>query len=203
MNHTFKVIGIDPGTNTGMAIFEVDSEFSIVNVTTVNCNLNTYINDTMSGLIKDADRYLALHDLVNEVLEEHNPVAIAIESAFINSRFMGAGMKVAGYVAVVMLSIKKFNKDIVICKLAPKSIKKFMGDGTADKDKMKLMLGDEVINHIDITKETEHTIDALSIGLNLITLLKESPYILKGVWGYSFFCMLSLNEYYSRSINVK
>ena len=94
---------------------------------------------------------------------------------------MGAGMKVAGYVAIVMLAIKKFDKDIVICKLAPKSVKKFMGDGDANKDKMKEMLGDEVVDLVDMSLQTEHTIDAISIGLNLIKIIKTSPYILKSV----------------------
>ena len=181
MNLTFKIFGIDPGTNTGISIYELDENFNILSLETVNVDLNIFVDNDSNGLLKDADRYLALHNLLDDLLTIHKPKAIAIESAFIKKSFMGAGMKVAGYVAIVMLAIKKFDKDIVICKLAPKSVKKFMGDGDANKDKMKEMLGDEVVDLVDMSLQTEHTIDAISIGLILIKIIKTSPYILKSV----------------------
>lgn len=183
MNHTsnFHILGIDPGTNTGVAVFEVNKQLEIISIKTYDINLNKYVDDESNGLTKDVDRYLALYDLITEIISKYKPKVVAIESAFINTKFKGSGLKLAGYVSVVMTAIKRQDKNIVLCKLAPKSIKKFMGDATANKDKMLAMLGEELSNFIDVTVMTEHTIDATSIGSKLLDVIRESPHILKSI----------------------
>lgn len=183
MNHTsnFNLIGIDPGTNTGISVFEVNTQLELVNIKTFDINLNKYADENSNGLTKDVDRYLALFDLVTEVVTTYKPRAVAIESAFINNKFKGSGLKLAGYVSVVITAIKKQDKNIILCKLAPKSVKKFMGDATANKDKMLAMLGNELSNFIDVTTMSEHTIDATSIGSKLLDVIRDSPHILKGI----------------------
>ena len=45
MNHTFNIIGIDPGTNTGIAVYTIDTNFNILNIDTYTILLNNYVND--------------------------------------------------------------------------------------------------------------------------------------------------------------
>ena len=179
MNHTFNIIGIDPGTNTGIAVYTIDTNFNILNIDTYTILLNNYVNEDNTVLGKDSERYLVLGNLIEELLEKYNPIAIALESAFINKKFMGSGMKVMGYISVILYVIKKFNPNILLCKLAPKSVKKKAGDATANKDKMKELVNETILQYIDIEKESEHSIDAISIGYSLLNLIKNSPYLLK------------------------
>ena len=44
MNHTFNIIGIDPGTNTGIAVYTIDTNFNILNIDTYTILLNNYVN---------------------------------------------------------------------------------------------------------------------------------------------------------------
>ena len=47
------------------------------------------------------------------------------------------------------------------------------------KDKMKELVNGTILQYIDIEKESEHSIDAISIGYSLLNLIKSSPYLLK------------------------
>lgn len=189
MNHTSNIyiFGIDPGTNTGVSVFELDVDLNVISVETHTLNLNLYADPDSNQLTKDADRYLALGDLISELADKFKPVAAAIESSFIHERFKSSGMKVAAYISVVIYALKKFDKNLVICKLSPKQVKKFMGDATADKDEMRnlltekisLLLGEDVAKLINIDNLTEHSIDALAIGNNLIEVLRKAPYLVK------------------------
>ena len=44
MNHTFNIIGIDPGTNTGIAVYTIDTNFNILNIDTYTILLNKWKN---------------------------------------------------------------------------------------------------------------------------------------------------------------
>ena len=48
-----------------------------------------------------------------------------------------------------------------------------------NKDKMKELVNETILQYIDIEKESEHSIDAISIGYSLLNLIKSSPYLLK------------------------
>lgn len=179
-------MGVDPGTNTGVSIYEVDCDLNIVSVETHTIDLNMFVDQDSNQHVKDADRYLALGNLISELLEKYNPVGAAVESSFINVKFQSSGMKVAAYISVVLYALKRHNKDILICKLAPKQIKKFMGDATANKDTMKsllsdklvFMVGEEVAKLVNAQNLTEHTIDAIAIGYNFLEVIRKAPYLL-------------------------
>ena len=53
-------MGVDPGTNTGVSIYEVDCDLNIVSVETYTIDLNMYVDQDSNQHVKDSDRYLAL-----------------------------------------------------------------------------------------------------------------------------------------------
>ena len=64
MNHTsnIRILGIDPGTNTGLSIIELTEDLEIVKIDTFTLDLNNYILDTLSNFEKEADRLIALEE---------------------------------------------------------------------------------------------------------------------------------------------
>ena len=50
MNHTFNIIGIDPGTNTGIAVYTIDTNFNILNIDTYTILLNKTFETIITNL---------------------------------------------------------------------------------------------------------------------------------------------------------
>ena len=184
----FYIIGVDPGTKTGVAVYGIDKDFNIKSITPYTIYLDSYVDTESNSFTKDADRYLALGNLITELMEKYNPVGLSIESSFINKKFMGSGMKVATYISVVIFAAKKYNKDLLVVKLAPKQVKKWMGDATADKDAMKEfvvklfrdMFKEDISHILTFENLTEHSIDAMAIGHNFLEIIRNAPYLILG-----------------------
>lgn len=103
MNHTsnIRILGIDPGTNTGICIMEITENLEIINIDTFTINLNNYILDTLSNFEKEADRLIALEEGLKEILEKYNPDLIGMENAFFNKKFPLSGLKLSSFLGVL------------------------------------------------------------------------------------------------------
>ena len=182
MNHTSNIIilGIDPGTNTGISIMELTESLEIVKIDTFSINLSNYIIDTLSNFEKEADRLIALEESLKEILEKYNPHLIGMENAFFNKKFPLSGLKLSSFLGVIMMTVRKHNKQTKIYKLQPKYIKSVVSTGNAYKDDMLEAVRDniELGKHLDISKETEHSIDAVAISYSVKKLLEKYPYVL-------------------------
>lgn len=182
MNHTSNIIilGIDPGTNTGISIMEITESLEIVKIDTFSINLSNYIIDTLSNFEKEADRLIALEESLKEILEKYNPQLIGMENAFFNKKFPLSGLKLSSFLGVIMMTVRKHNKQTKIYKLQPKYIKSVVSTGNAYKDDMLEAVRDniELGKHLDIDKETEHSIDAVAISYSVKKLLEKYPYVL-------------------------
>jgi len=174
----FYIIGIDPGSNTGVAIFELSSiDMSILSISTHTVILNNMINGTDVLL----ERNIVLSKICSYLYDTYIPKAVAVEAAFLNSRFPKAVMQLSQYTTTIDQTF--YNKDnfIKILRYPPKYVKKYIGGGgNADKDGMLLATRNipELLNNIDLNRLTEHEIDAIAIGYVSITELRRYPHIL-------------------------
>ncbi len=182
MNHTsnIRILGIDPGTNTGICIMEITEHLEIIKIDTFTLNLNNYILDTLSNFEKEADRLIALEEGLKEILEKYNPDLIGMENAFFNKKFPLSGLKLSSFLGVIMMTVRKHGKQTKIYKLQPKYIKSVVSTGNAYKDDMLEAVRDniELGKHLDLDKETEHSIDAVAIAYSVMKLLEKYPYVL-------------------------
>lgn len=183
MNHISKnitILGIDPGTNTGISIIEATEDLEIVKISTYTFDLNNYIVDSLSNMEKEADRLIALEECLVEILNLYNPDIIGMENAFFNKKFPLSGLKLSSFLGVIIMTVRKHNKKVKIYKLQPKYIKSIVSTGNAYKDDMKLAVDNniELSKHLDLDKETEHSIDAVAISYSVMKLLEKYPYVL-------------------------
>jgi len=176
--NNFYIIGIDPGNNTGISIFELSSiDMSILSISTYTVILNNMI----VGMDILLERNLALNKICSCLYDMYIPKAVAVEAAFLNSRFPKAVMQLSQYTSTIDQAF--YNKDnfIKILRYPPKYIKKCIGGGgNADKDGMLRAVKNipELLNNVNLDRLTEHEIDALAIGYVSITELRRSPHIL-------------------------
>lgn len=181
MSNNFNILGIDPGTNTGISIINLNYEdLSINYIKTFTINLNNYIDESLPKIYKDADKLLALESILMDLLIEYNPKILAMENAFFNKKFPLSGLILSSFVGVITMTVRKFNKKLKIYKLQPKYVKSNIAKGDAFKDDMKLAVkNNEVLNkYINVEEESEHSIDATAIAYVLIKILNEYPYVL-------------------------
>lgn len=178
-----KVVGIDPGGNLGVAIMEIDHEFNVVDI-----EFRTYVIDKYISKHKlnknNADKLSKLYDIVTDVIEEVEPVAMAMEEAFFNRLFPKSGLLLSEYIGVIKLAVKRANYLTHIFTYPPKYIKHRVGaTGKAFKNDMTacLLLKDD-IKPLLLKYEgsyTEHSIDAAAITIVLKDNIKKDPMILQ------------------------
>ncbi|MDQ6990800.1 MAG: crossover junction endodeoxyribonuclease RuvC [Mariprofundaceae bacterium] len=176
---TFYLIGIDPGNNTGIAIYELDCNtkavISIVTHTVVLDNLVTNRNEVL------LNRNAILSSVCKKLSSTYTPIVLAMESAFLNSRFPKAVMQLSQYTSTVEQAFYGINSFIKIHRYPPKYIKKYIGaGGNADKDAMTLAVKalPEISARIDLDRVTEHEIDALAAGYIAVSYVRQYPHTL-------------------------
>jgi len=181
MHKTFYLIGIDPGNNTGLALFEIYTDtFEIKNISTSVVVLNTLVHTEEELLM---NRNIILGNLCVRLAETYDPNIMAMEAAFLNSRFPKAVMQLSQYTSTVEQAFYCYNKFIKLFKYPPKYVKKAIGaGGNADKDGMTVAVANisELSSKIDLSRVTEHEIDALAIGYITIQTIRLNPHILIG-----------------------
>lgn len=178
MIETFNLIGIDPGNNLGISVFNLDTELNIKNITTHYI----FLEDFPSSLSYDKKlaRLLYLQQLPFRLVNLYNPVAVGIETAFMNSRFPQAVMALSQYVSTIEINFIAANNFIKFFKYPPKYIKKFIDTGDANKKDMLSGIKKikEITNVFDPTGRTEHEIDATAIAYVTLQEIRKYPLVL-------------------------
>ena len=178
-NNTFKLIGIDPGNNLGVSIYTIDGQdFSIKDI-----EVHTFILENFTSYIttdKVISKLEYIRHLITGICKEHTPLVVALESAFMNSRFPKAVINLSQYVGTLELTIKQANSFTKVFKYPPKYIKSTICKGDADKNAMLKGVSkiQEITTHIDPAIHTEHVIDATAIGYVALKEIREMPFLL-------------------------
>ena len=173
----FNILSFDPGNNLGVCILSIDVEtLNIINIETRTVVLDTYV----SNLLQDRSLHKLnfLHTVVNSLLDGYNPVAVGMETAFLNVRFPKAVTTLSQLTGVIDLAVLQYNPFIKMFKFAPKYIKAMAsGKGNSDKDGMLAAANDnlEIKNLIDPNMLTEHEVDAIMIGYTVLLEIRKYP----------------------------
>jgi len=124
-----RVLGVDPGLrNMGWGVIDVDGS-----------RLRHVANGVCKGLGESlAERLLALHEGLSQVLTDHTPEAAAIEATFVN-KDGAATLKLGQARGVAMLAVAQTG--IQLGEYAPNVVKKaVVGVGHADKRQIEHMV---------------------------------------------------------------
>lgn len=180
MDKFITVMGIDPGTNTGVSILTVDisNDYKIINLMSFTFNLKQLSKNSEEFI----DRLQELNKLVISLNKDFEPAAIGMEAAFINMKYPKAVTTLTQYTTTIEIALSNFDQQVKLYKYPPKLVKQRLGNANADKEDMK-----ENIKKIKelkpfITNEmTEHEIDATAIAYITVEEIKKFPYYLLAV----------------------
>ena len=156
-----KIIGIDPGiARIGWGI--IDKKGQKVSAVQFGCF------ETPAGLDL-SQRLMQIHSFITQVLEEHQPVAYAIEELFFNTNAKTAF--VVGQARGVLL-LAAAQKNIPVAIYTPLQVKiAITGYGRADKSQIGQMV--KVLLKLPSIPRPDDTADALAIALTHAFTVKE------------------------------
>lgn len=182
MEDTFNIVGIDPGKNTGVSIYKIAlPSYKIVSIHTMLYELDKF--DPIDSTKEDAmfSRLSILEKAITAILLEYKPLAVAWEAAFMNTRFATAVIQLTRYTSTIDRTIRCFDPMIKIYNYPPKWIKKYVGaGGTADKHDMlsNLLKIGVIASKLELSRLSEHEIDATSIAYVLYNDILATPWVL-------------------------
>ena len=124
------IIGIDPGTHvTGYAVIAVTDYGRKNLILDYGC-----IRPPIKALL--SDRYLIIFESLEELLIEHHPDEMAIETPFIHQKNIRSGITVGIAQGTAIIAAKK--KKLPVFGYSPRAVKRsVVGTGKADKDQVQ------------------------------------------------------------------
>lgn len=177
MLNTYNIIGIDPGNNLGISCFNINSNNTINTIETNIVILSKRLEDDDPRLL----RMELLESILTDLNDYYQPVAVGLESAFMNTKFATAVIQLSQYVSMIEYTFYKLNPFIKLMKYPPKYIKSKISTGDATKEDMMTGLSKikEITNILDLECLTEHQIDATAIAYTLLQDIRSYPLYLQ------------------------
>lgn len=166
------VIGIDPGiANTGFGVVRGSGSKTVA--------LDGGVIET-SPEMPPPERLERIHDAVAQLLDWHEPAAVAQEDLFFGKN-VGSAMEVGQARGVIMLAAAQ--KQIPCFDYTPQLVKQAVsGSGAADKEQVQVMVGQ--LLGLDEPPQPDHAADAFAVALchlghapalDAVSRLGESP----------------------------
>ncbi len=182
MDNLINIIAIDPGNNIGVAIFTIDvRDFSIVSIETKLFILENIIGPLDDDFNKLLYKLNIIQTIVTDLYTAYDPIALGVETSFLNTRFPKAVMQLSQYVAVIEHTMYVLNTRIKLFRYMPRYIKREIGaGGSADKDDMMITVSalEEVTDLINPYVLSEHEVDAIAIAYTMLLEIRRYPFIL-------------------------
>jgi crossover junction endodeoxyribonuclease RuvC len=147
------ILGIDPGTRiTGYGVIKVVSaHHEPIDFGCIRPPVNLPISE----------RYLALFNALEHLLETHNPDAVAVETQFVYKNVQSA-MKLGMARAMVILAAAR--RKIPLFEYTPKKAKlAVVGNGAASKEQVQRMI--QLLLKLPDLPEPEDAADALALAI--------------------------------------
>lgn len=173
----FTIMGIDPGSrNLGIAIFYIDIyTLDILEIIPIPISLNKYniYANNRNGL---TSRLFYLRQEFTDILMAYSPVAISIESGFINPRMPGAVIPLASAITIMSSVIMQYDFETSIIDYPPSIIKKAVGaDPHGNKSPVfnALSKNKEISNIINLDLLTEHCVDSIAIAYTMLIEIRK------------------------------
>lgn len=163
MEDYIKIIGIDPGNHLGLSILHINPiNMKIDYIDTRTITLEKYsIQEELNF------RLLLLQDIITDIYYNIRPNCVAMEAAFLNSRYPKAVVQLSQYTGMIECTFNSIDPTLPIIKYSPMYVKSIAGGtGKADKSDMlkAVSKNKELKSLINIEIMTEHEIDAVCIA---------------------------------------
>jgi len=155
-----RVIGIDPGLAcTGYAVLEMQAgNISIVEIGVIR----TKAEEILSARLK------TIYSGLKEVIEDHNPAALAVEQVFA-AKNIASTIKLAHARAMAVLLAGE--KGLSFSEFTPREVKQNVtGNGNASKEQVQFMVKN-ILKMQEIIKPNDAA-DAVAIALSILQVYK-------------------------------
>jgi crossover junction endodeoxyribonuclease RuvC len=130
MGATIRILGLDPGL--------ARMGWGVIDMTGTKLNHVAHGVLTSNAKLELAARLMALHGLLGAVIEEHRPMAISVEQAFV-AKDPSAALKLGHARAIALLAAAQAGLEVA--EYAPNHIKKcVVGAGHAGKEQVMVMV---------------------------------------------------------------
>lgn len=163
-NDSKIIIGIDPGTRiTGYGIIRVGNRPQLEPIDFGCIRPPAHLDSS--------NRYLALFEGLELLLEKYMPNAVAVETQFVYKNVQSA-LKLAMVRGVVLFTAAK--RKIPISEYAPRKVKLAVGNGAASKEQVQKMI--QLLLNLPVLPEPEDAADALALAIchaNTLNLRKS------------------------------
>lgn len=176
-NNYFRIIGIDPGSrNLGVTIMFIDIEtLEIMDIVPIPISLNKH-NILDVNKISLISRLSYLRKEFERIVHAYNPIAVAIESGFINPRMPGAVIPLASAITAMSSVIMEYDRTITIIEYPPSIIKKAVGAnpiGNKSPVFNALVANSEFEELVNLEVLTEHCVDSIAIAYTMLLDIRE------------------------------
>lgn len=172
-----KIVGIDPGSYTlGVSILTVSSLLRLLSIEAYTLRLEHHL-ETYADRDNFNRKYEVLEHLLYERLLKISPIAIGIESPFIQTARANAVRPLLLTNNAIHRAIHRANNDSFIGNIPPRTIKKFLlvEDITSKESVTKALLKNEdvirCLSKDEIMAFDEHSIDAIGAGMFMLHTL--------------------------------
>jgi Holliday junction resolvasome RuvABC endonuclease subunit len=182
-NDTAVLVGMDPGsTHLGVCLLTFNIRtFALVRIESRSYNGNKLPFSNWAGLVY-GDRYrrIQAHQVnLVRIFEEANPVVIATEAPFFNSKFPNAFAPLVEVLVAMQEAVRAHNPWMTLTRVSPSEVKNAVGaKGGAKKDPVKeaLLKNQEVcaVTVGGVEALDEHAIDAVGVALFVLEHLKTT-----------------------------
>lgn len=171
----FRILSIDPGTNTlGYAILEVD-EKGLVNILEAGTFNALKASMPLEGIREvHGDRtakLYAISEFITKFLSKWCPLGVASESPFFG-RLPQAFSALTECITYIRQGVMRHDPNMSIGLYDPPTVKKTMGVSGKSSDKELMSKALNKYNnrvkptiHVDVSKLDEHAIDAICVGI--------------------------------------
>lgn len=180
MNNFFSIISIDPGSNLGISVIQVDAKtLNILNIesTTVVRDIKIYQDPCNKEITRDC-RLLRQSEIVQTYLQQIRPSYFVVESPYYNPRMPTAFKSLVETLTMLRQTLFNYDPYMAFDTIDPSSIKKSVGaNGIAGKDAVKVAIASHQelypflshnLNYLD-----EHAIDSIAIGYCLLMRIRS------------------------------
>jgi crossover junction endodeoxyribonuclease RuvC len=160
------ILGIDPGTRiTGYGVIKVSHPH--IHPIDFGC-IRPPVNEELPN------RYLAIFNGIETILDIHSPTAVAVETQFVQKNVQSA-MKLGMARAAVLIAAAR--RKIPIFEYTPKKAKlAVVGNGNASKEQVQRMI--QLLLKLPILPEPEDAADALALAIcHAHAFIKEESYV--------------------------
>lgn len=177
MEHQFKIIAIDPGSQTlGIAIYIIDSyNMQVKDITTSTLYLDKLpMYNVFNNEGNRDDKLLSLYNFMLNLFKVEKPSSVIMEAPFFNRFSPKAYGVLTEVVTYIKMAVVNYSVIVDVHTVEPLAVKKAVGVGYRDGKEgvSNAVMNNPIVKPFLKGNETEHEYDAIAVGWWLYKVLK-------------------------------